>query len=290
MAWFTEITGGNGINIGYNYVAGVSNYGWIQSQFYGGTAAYYPLSINPLGGNVGIGTTGPLSQLSVGGAGYSYATLYGYSSATGGSYAVEGEESGSSGVGIYGLGSGSNGNGVWGEADGTGSLGVYGFSNASGGIGVYGATGGVYAVEGANSGSGIGGYFTSGSGYALITQTGNVGFGTSAPVSPLSIGSTLTNIQSTTGITLGSGQASVEWLDSSSGNGYGAKLYTVDSGGGVTTFRLAARGNSTTWTDAITIAADNSGDGVTTGDVGIGTTTPATVLSVGQSEQSLSLH
>ena len=67
MAWFTEINGGNGINIGYNYVAGVSNYGWIQSQFSGGSSAYYPLNINPLGGNVGIGTTTPRAALDVSG-------------------------------------------------------------------------------------------------------------------------------------------------------------------------------------------------------------------------------
>ena len=67
MVW--ENTGSNGINIGYYYVSGQVPYGWIQAQFQGNVAAYYPLNINPLGGNVGIGTTSPGAQVTVSGVG-----------------------------------------------------------------------------------------------------------------------------------------------------------------------------------------------------------------------------
>jgi hypothetical protein len=62
LAWFSESAGNNGINLGFYYVAGQPPYGWMQSQFVG-SAAYYPLSINPMGGNVGIGTTSPGGDL-----------------------------------------------------------------------------------------------------------------------------------------------------------------------------------------------------------------------------------
>lgn len=63
IAWFRESAGNNGVNIGFLN----GGYGWIQSQFIGGVAAYYPLALNPMGGNVGIGITGPTSLLHVNG-------------------------------------------------------------------------------------------------------------------------------------------------------------------------------------------------------------------------------
>jgi len=54
------------LNIG-SYVGG--SYGmWMQAHYTGNGTAY-PIIFNPLGGNVGIGTTAPLALLSVGGAG-----------------------------------------------------------------------------------------------------------------------------------------------------------------------------------------------------------------------------
>lgn len=66
LARFSESSGGNGIDIGYYYDPGTA-YGWIQSEFTGGTAAYYALNLNPLGGDVGIGTTSPSAKLEVDG-------------------------------------------------------------------------------------------------------------------------------------------------------------------------------------------------------------------------------
>lgn len=67
LAWFGEKTGNNGIGIGYYYAPGQNAYGWLQSQFSGNIATYYSLSLNPLGGNIGIGTTSPSEKLELNG-------------------------------------------------------------------------------------------------------------------------------------------------------------------------------------------------------------------------------
>ena len=79
-------------------------------------------------GNVGIGTTAPLSQLSVGGAGNATYAIYG--AAVAGGKGVYGFASG--GVGVFGLD--STGNGVYGDG---GSNGVYGTNLQTTGYGVY---------------------------------------------------------------------------------------------------------------------------------------------------------
>ena len=67
LAWFSESSGNNGINLGFYYVNGTTPYGWLQSEFIGDSATYYPFSLNPLGGNVGIGTTSPNNLLELSG-------------------------------------------------------------------------------------------------------------------------------------------------------------------------------------------------------------------------------
>lgn len=81
------------------------------------------------------------------------------------------------------------------------------------------------------------------------------------------------------GILLGNDNNSVEFMHSSSGSGYGAKMYGVDEANGVTSFRIAVRGNSASWTDAIYIKAAASNVGGA-GNVGIGTANPRSKLSV----------
>ncbi|MDP3093693.1 MAG: hypothetical protein Q8N16_02920 [bacterium] len=134
------------------------------------------------GGNVGIGTTGPISTLSVGGAGVANAGIYG----TGTSYGVYGSNAGAAGKGVHGY-------------------------NSSTGYGVYGQ----------NASSGIGGYFTSTTGYALVTGGGNVGIATGSPggyldVNPTYTGNTVTNIfNQKSGFTLNkSGTTVTNWYGS----------------------------------------------------------------------------
>ncbi|MDN5213021.1 hypothetical protein QQ020_13220 [Fulvivirgaceae bacterium BMA12] len=84
---------------------------------------------------------------------------------------------------------------------------------------------------------------------------------------------------SSNGIMLGNDNNSLELIHSSSGSGYGAKIYGVDEANGVTSLRIAVRGNSSSWTNAIYIkaAASNAGGA---GNVGIGTSNPLSKLSV----------
>ena len=61
----------------------------------------------------------------------------------------------------------------------------------------------------------------------------------------------------------------IEFLHSAYGAGYGSKIYPVDQGNGATSLRIATRGGSTVWTDALWIrAADNNGGG--NGNIGVG--------------------
>tara|TARA_R100001086_G_scaffold225289_1_gene143545 strand:- start:10466 stop:11734 length:1269 start_codon:yes stop_codon:yes gene_type:complete len=62
-----ETTGGNGMMIGFDFNGGMP-YGYFQAQFLGGIPASYPISLNPLGGSVGIGTSSPDTTLDVEGA------------------------------------------------------------------------------------------------------------------------------------------------------------------------------------------------------------------------------
>ena len=85
-------------------------------------------------GLVGIGTTNPLSKLSVGGSGNS-------------KYTIDGESSGSANAGIFGSND-SDGYGVYGSNSGLAGIGVYGKSTYAGlGYGVMGSGyNGVYGI------------------------------------------------------------------------------------------------------------------------------------------------
>ncbi|MBV9509315.1 MAG: hypothetical protein JO303_03420, partial [Caulobacteraceae bacterium] len=78
--------GGNGLFVGV--LSGSPYSSWLQSEFQNPSAGFwYPLSLNPLGGNVGIGTTSPANILDVegsttgngikvGNAGGNYGTIF----------------------------------------------------------------------------------------------------------------------------------------------------------------------------------------------------------------------
>jgi Phage T4 tail fibre len=98
------------------------------------------------------------------------------------------------------------------------------------------------------------------------------------------VGNALNNTLSSTGIVLGEDKNNLEFLNSSWGNGYGAKLYGTNDGDGLTSFRLAVRGNSTSWSDAFYVrAADNGSGGGRLGFIGIGTIDPKARLDVHES-------
>ncbi|MFZ3011045.1 MAG: hypothetical protein WA100_04280 [Microgenomates group bacterium] len=130
-------------------------------------------------GNVGIGTTAPLSKFSIGASGDPSYTAY---ISNGDDYGIFGSGNnygvyGSGGsAGVYGFS--STNNGVLGSAAGTGT-GLYG-TNSGGGFGAY-----------ATSVSGTGGYFASTNGVALITGTGNVGIGNPSPTAKLDVSGNL---------------------------------------------------------------------------------------------------
>ncbi len=118
---------------------------------------------------------------------------------------------------------------------------------------------------------------TNGSEKVRITTGGNVGIGTTNPGGLLGLG-VQTSVQGTSGITLGVNDNNIEFVHATFGNGFGSKFYSVDSGGGVTSLRIAGRGNSTSWSDLVTILVTDSGS--TRGNVGIGTTGPTEKLHV----------
>jgi hypothetical protein len=144
-----------------------------------GNDAYYKFS-----GNVGIGTTTPMSKLDVVGSGA--CVVSGTNSiASNGAAAVCGQATSTTAVtiGVYGNCQSDQGRGVFGASRNTSGpgLGVYGISYGDGGTGLYGwaisPTGVTYGVYGTSSSpQGYAGYFD-GRGYF----SGNTGFGTTSP-------------------------------------------------------------------------------------------------------------
>jgi hypothetical protein len=111
-----------------------------------------------------------------------------------------------------------------------------------------------------------------------IDSSGNVGIGTSSPDTSLQIGDiSATNatgqgrIKLEDSSTALSSIGGLEFTTSSFGSGYGWKVNSIDSGGGVHLV-FGTRQNSTTWSESMRI--DSSGN------VGIGTSSPSEKLTV----------
>ena len=84
-------TGGNFLAFGQK----ASNLAqWIQSAYTNPTTAVYPISLNPLGGNVGVGTLTPGYKLEVSVTPGTYNTVVGQQSDLGGTVAITGNNSG----------------------------------------------------------------------------------------------------------------------------------------------------------------------------------------------------
>jgi len=99
------------------------------------------------------------------------------------------------------------------------------------------------------------------------SNSGNVGIGVTTPTVKLHANGDL-KFGSSTGGYFG---AAIEWYTSDWGNGFGHKIYNSDPGGR-TDLRIAARHNTATWTDVMTITSD--------GKVGVGTTNPIYAFEV----------
>jgi len=81
--------------------------------------------------------------------------------------------------------------------------------------------------------------------------------------------------------------APIEFLHSNYGYGYGSKIYYVDEGMGVTSFRIAVRGGSTIFSDALYIRASDGA--APNGFIGIGNTNPSELLTIGIEDGTNSL-
>lgn len=109
--------------------------------------------------------------------------------------------------------------------------------------------------------------------FYMNTLSGNIGIGNTAPKGKLAIGATMATGVEGSGLVLGSDQKSIELIHSTSTSGYGSKLYGVDEGNRVTSFRIATRNDASAWTDRFYVST-------ATGNIGIGTSAPGASLDV----------
>lgn len=219
-----------------------SSYGWIQATNATNLATNYSLALNPNGGNVGIGTTNPLTSLQIRGTDAVFNPA-------------------SVGNGFYGGPFIQTSTGV---NDNATAL-TFGY-NSSGGVGAQPAAG-IYVQSSGSYGSrmffGTTGSFGTINTRLSIIENGNVGIGTTSPTSTLQVvGTANISSASTFGSTVTFGASTnggvIDWDTSN-------WFITAKSGKG-----LYLGANATAGQVVVN----------TTGNVGIGTTNPLTRLDV----------
>ena len=217
-----------------------------------------PLALNARGGNVGIGTTNPLSLLSVGSSSQFQVDSSGNVTTTG---TFTGSGSGLINIPYTALA-------------GAPASTVTSFSGRTGAVT---PTSNDYSVSQINGAAPL----------ASPAFTGNVGIGVIAPLTPLQVGNNYSGIGESTykglimvqgSADLNSGVNGLEFKASPSESGYGWKVLSADRSNGNTPLSFAYRKNNSVWTELVTMRAD-------TGSVGIGTTAPNANLEVNGTAQ-----
>ena len=215
---YNNYTGGAASNSNITALSGGSTnfnvgiYGTGSSTNESGTIGVYGLGVAYGPGVEGVGSGSSQGVVGITN-GNGIPAIFGQNQGAGNGVGVEGEHVATNniGYGVYGINNAATNTavnwGVYGETQTTAAgYGVEGNESGASNSGY-----GVYGINSGTTNSGTGGYFTNtGGGYALITGTGNVGIGNSAPGALLDVGTqsttegliTLENGTGTTSVTI----------------------------------------------------------------------------------------